>query len=341
MLLEKPDELVPLPDRFEPTRWFFAGWKRAPLAAFLSTCGIPAGQQATLLASPILVEQADGCLVTPPTDLILSLAPEGRAKIYAELEKSPVNVFHQNPFRIRSTDAEQWFSHVGLSQSKVDLATKLTYRRGGALCFCDLEVASHYFPPDELRALIRALYSSDTLLLSLRIRPGDPVEKIAAYWGRNGRESTLKALLKSIERIPDGAELDVSQLMPPLPRAWLNTYPQLARQTHLSADCYWTALNFFRVAPDDRVLEPRLRSEDFSRNYTVVAKPEQLGDVIVFVDAKDVTQHACVFIAGDIVFTKNGARPSLPWVFMRLDEVRALYNNGAPMRAVVFRPHST
>jgi hypothetical protein len=341
MLLEKPAPLIPSTDQILPTRWSFAGWKSGPLGDFLATCGADPGQRAALISATTLTEDATGCVIRPLPETVLALAAETRARIYRELEKHADNIVQQHPFRIRTPDADLWFTRVGLPPEKAALAMRLTYQRGGATCFSDLNVARHFLTPGELTALVRALYSSDTFLLSLRIRPGDPVEKIADYWGHHGRETTLLALLKSVESIPGGGEIDVAQLLPALPRSWVNTYPALIPAMNQNADCYWTALNFFRARAEDSFITESARNAEFRRAYTVVPKATRLGDIIIFVNDKEVTQHACVHVADDIVFTKNGARPNLPWVFMRLDEVRALYENGRPLSVLVFRLNST
>ena len=35
--------------------------------------------------------------------------------------------------------------------------------------------------------------------------------------------------------------------------------------------------------------------------------------------------HSCVYLADDLVFTKNGRSPTQPWVVMKLDDVVAYY----------------
>ena len=45
-----------------------------------------------------------------------------------------------------------------------------------------------------------------------------------------------------------------------------------------------------------------------------------------FLDAKNGDAfHSCVYIADDIVFTKNGRNVLSPWIFMKLDEVKKIY----------------
>jgi hypothetical protein len=335
--LERPVELQPDAEQnLHPTRWHFPHFDATQTAAFLAECGVPAETRKALVA-PLAILGTQGCVLTPPPSAVLELTPQVRAKIYEELGKSPPNVPQRNPFRIQPAHADRWFSDSELPADKVELLQKLTYLQGDTLCFSDAEVARHFLGADEFRALLRALSSTDALLLRLRLEPGDAIEPLARYWGRGGRVSAVRALLHSVAKVPGGAEIDVAALLPPLPRAWLYGYPDPPEHGQPGPDCYWSSLNFFHKTPDDRFLNPVMRSEEFRRHYEVVPRPEQLGDIIVFIDAQQITQHACVYVAEDIVFTKNGTQLTHPWIFMRLPDVQAIYADKQRLSTVVFR----
>jgi hypothetical protein len=337
-LLEKPPELLPNANAtLEPTEWHFAGHDRATLTALLQSCAVTPAQIAELTSTSVLSEGRDGCLLRPLPETVLELSPASRERLYAELEKGDQNVAQRHPFRIRPPEEKAWFARVGLPPEKVTLLRRLIYRRGEALCFADLTVARACLAPSEFAALVRALYSSDTLLIKLRVQTNDPIDRIAAYWGKGGREQSLKTLLQSAARTPGGFEIDAERLLPPLPRTWLYTYPAGAHDAPSVGDCYWTSLNFFREVAEERFLDPASRTREIREHYGLVSQADRLGDVIVFADAQGITQHACVYVAADIVFTKNGAQNGHPWVLMRMDQMRALY--GAPGGTVlVFRP---
>nr|QMS48049.1 hypothetical protein WG33_0248 [uncultured bacterium] len=55
------------------------------------------------------------------------------------------------------------------------------------------------------------------------------------------------------------------------------------------------------------------------------------GDVLMLVKPGGDIIHSCVFIADNIVFTKNGANPSAPWILMTLDDVVAFYPSDEPL----------
>jgi hypothetical protein len=63
----------------------------------------------------------------------------------------------------------------------------------------------------------------------------------------------------------------------------------------------------------------------------------QLGDLIVFMTGPSDIIHSCVYIADDVVFTKNGSRPSNPWMFMRLEDMKDFYPTETPLTVSFLR----
>ena len=50
--------------------------------------------------------------------------------------------------------------------------------------------------------------------------------------------------------------------------------------------------------------------------------------------------HMCVYIAADIVYTKNGGHPYQPWILMKLDDLMVQYASDKPQQWRVFRKKS-
>jgi hypothetical protein len=126
-------------------------------------------------------------------------------------------------------------------------------------------------------------------------------------------------------------------------RKLLYTFPN---ETHGLAgyfpDCHWTSLNFFNYDPLQRLAEPPLATAYTIENFTEVPTASQLGDVIFLMDkAKSNAYHSCVFIADDIVFTKNGRSRLSPWVLMKLGDVHELYSIYQDVVTVAYRRKAT
>jgi hypothetical protein len=47
--------------------------------------------------------------------------------------------------------------------------------------------------------------------------------------------------------------------------------------------------------------------------------------------------HMCVYLADDMVFTKNGANTQQPWVLMKISEMLGEYENEKPFQLVTYR----
>lgn len=61
------------------------------------------------------------------------------------------------------------------------------------------------------------------------------------------------------------------------------------------------------------------------QDYHIVESEFQLGDVIGLLDAEGDLFHVAVYIADDLVFTKNGTSPVSPWTLMPLQRVKDYY----------------
>ena len=115
--------------------------------------------------------------------------------------------------------------------------------------------------------------------------------------------------------------------LPPTARRLLYTFPNSDfGRTGYYPDCHWTSLNFQNPDPLDRLADPPLATAYVLQNYTKVQGPYRYGDVIFLMDgATGNAIHSCVYLADDLVFTKNGRSPTQPWVVMKLDDVVSYY----------------
>jgi hypothetical protein len=67
-----------------------------------------------------------------------------------------------------------------------------------------------------------------------------------------------------------------------------------------------------------------------------VESPYRFGDVLCFLEDGE-GLHTCVFIADDIVFTKNGESLMAPWVLMQLKDVESIYRRSSATRIQGYR----
>jgi hypothetical protein len=122
--------------------------------------------------------------------------------------------------------------------------------------------------------------------------------------------------------------MDLLHLLPSGIRKILYTFPDptQSRSGYLP-DCHWSSLNFFNSQPLDRLADPVQATAYTLEKFTPIDPPYELGDVLFFTDTKTGdAYHSCAYLADNIVFTKNGRSPLQPWVLMRLDSVKNLYD---------------
>jgi hypothetical protein len=120
--------------------------------------------------------------------------------------------------------------------------------------------------------------------------------------------------------------LPITNLLPQFARERLYTYPLPSQPGDPMMDCHWSTLNFFNETPDNRFADPNYTVPYLKDHYYQVAKATRYGDLIFLLDGKGNAIHSAVYIADDIVFTKNGNNYMEPWMLMRLKNLLANYS---------------
>ena len=158
------------------------------------------------------------------------------------------------------------------------------------------------------------------------------------YWGRGGREKLIRPLLESMAKLPGGASINISYLLPPSARNQLYTFPSSwANPQSREQDCVWTAMNFFQDPPDARFLDPAFAREVLRTRYQSVTGKPVFGDIVALLDAAGNGIHLCVYLADDYVYTKNGLTYLQPWVIMKLSDTLACFASESEPHLAVFR----
>ena len=66
-----------------------------------------------------------------------------------------------------------------------------------------------------------------------------------------------------------------------------------------------------------------------------------MGDVMFLATPNDAVIHAAVYIADDIVFTKNGESYTQPWILMHMEDMMDTYAvkhpHSGPLKTLVYR----
>jgi hypothetical protein len=311
--------------RQRPT-WFFENATEQSVERFIGSCDLPRVHKKYLLDKRNWKVTSNGCAITPPDQLLWFLTPQGREQIYTVLGKWPVNYPQALPFRFSDKGFDLRLRSSGLPTARRQMVERLTYRKWGELCFSDLEAAEDLLAPAEFQSLLEALYAIPAYALRLHVDSGSDVTALANYWGKGGRAKRLAPLLKALAKVPGGESINVASLLPQFAQMRLYTYPDAWKDpTGTNQDCFFSALNFFNETADTNFLDPGYVQKVLDSEYAPVNDNPSFGDLMVLINPELHPVHACVFIAENFVFTKNGLNPGQPWVLMRLPDILPTY----------------
>ena len=310
------------------TEWCFPGLTNEAAMALVRGLKLPADQERALCDPARFRAGQGGTILTPPEGIVRRLPATARVRLYEQLAQWPANQFHCDPVFIDAATVDEW-AGPAVSESARQVLRQCAWRQGDALVFSDvpllLETAKS--AADKL-LLMKAMTRTRALIGRLVTNAANPA---MPWWTAGGRHTTAQPLLESAME-GSGRPVDVSSLLPPVPRGLLNTFWQHgAGADGLPPDCHWTCLNFFRAMPDLSLTSPEAAGRCFGEHYAIVSDPPRYGDVWLFRTGPEGSiEHSCVCIAGDVVLTKNGRNPLAPWVLMRLAEVQRRYERRAP-----------
>ena len=314
-----------------PDTWYFPSTTPDLMETFFRSVGLASNQVATLKSSAKAEPRINGLVVTPDPAVVRSLTPEVRARLYSQLAKARLNFDQANSFRFFGTSVDAWLGGALISRETRQLVEPLIYQDGGFLNFADTEIVqAQISDPKERQRLAKALLRQPTLLVELSIESPAEVDGLAEYWGRGGRRLDMRPLLESVAGGSPQHSIDIVHLLPTFARQHLYRYPKLSTgdlDKPLLANCLWSSLNFFNHEADERFLDVNYALDALRTKYYIVESNPQLGDIIGFVDDEGDLFHAAVYIAADLVFTKNGTSPMAPWTIVPLAQVTGYYHS--------------
>lgn len=339
IVTEPPEDLAVACLRQESGTWFFRDLTREQLTALLKSAGLTDSQRDRLCASATGAADINGIVLHPDANAVREMSPEARAVVYSVLAKDPLNTAQNEPSRCPIARSSEWLVSEDVSAETKSLARRLCYPVGKALLFSDTRLVLNTLPTAAQRIeALKMLARQPTLLVKVRIRRNSNIAALAEYWGQGNRRKDVEPILKSLTRVPGGASLDVVHLLPSLPRKLLYTYPAQPQTAGAPRrDCHWTSLNFWNDPPDDRLVDAAYAVGVLLTAYDRVQGPYSFGDVIVLMQDDGVAAHSAVYLADDIVFTKNGRGLTSPWLLMGLADVQAYYERDSPVTVRAYR----
>lgn len=337
--LEAPDPLlaaVAKPNAV--TRWVFEQMSEGGARELLQKHGVPASMIARLF-DPSSRSVADNIVKLYPTvEELASLPMAVRSSLYQELAKSSANEYQRDPVYILGGDLDEWLADSGLSAPQTALFRRLLWKRGEALAFSDIQaLLTLAAGPEQTRDTFRALTRVRSLIVELKLPLRVERDVFLEYWSAGMTDTSQLTFLRSMLRRRADQKVDITHLFPNLARQKVFTFPEL--EWGLKGrfpDCHWTSLNFGAAVPNDDYLDTAKAAARLVGSYLAVEPPYRFGDVLCFLDEGE-GLHTCVYVADDIVFTKNGDSVLAPWVLMQLKDVESVYRRSPSTRIQGYR----
>ncbi|MGC3961496.1 MAG: hypothetical protein QM813_27290 [Verrucomicrobiota bacterium] len=312
----------------EPLQWFFRGYSTAELDQFLARIGLSASESKELRDSSKWRVTAEGIFVHPQLETVLSLASGPRGLLYAELAKDEENAMQNQPFHWLLTDAEHLFDGTRVTPEAIAVFRKLSYVRGKYLLFSDWKALLWALSDSKQREVVtQALMGRFVLFASIHITPQTDRDALMRYWGNGGYARDVRPLLEAAARLPEGTDLSIANLLPPHIRAQINTFPFTAPNEQLN--CHWTTFNFFNTTPQPPA-NVRFWQNQLQSDYSPVTDSPRYGDVLLLFKPDNKLIHSCVYLADDIVYTKNGGSPFAPWQLSTIPDLLVFYSWDLP-----------
>jgi hypothetical protein len=326
--VEPPEEFIFVNETQEPPNWVFPRWTAAQVEELIKSIPLTPEQRAALHDKARWETDPAGVRLRPEAELVLGLDPSARERLYNVLALSAENRPQNTAFSFNPRFLGERLEQSGLTQASIDLFQRLLYRRGDLLLFADMNLVLPRLPDDHERVrFVKTLSRKTTLLAKLRVNPDTDVDKLVAYWGFDGRSKDLRPLLESLRRVPGGAVLDLAHLLPPFARRRIYTYPVPSNDPLAGRrDCHWSSLNFFGEIPDDRFTDQEVAVQTIAANYYQISSGTRLGDLVLLMTRDEKVVHSAVYVADDVVFTKNGPMYTQPWMLQRVDDLLEYYS---------------
>ena len=327
--LEAPDSVIDIVGKPDPVpRWTFPGLSVTMVKDLLIQSGVDLALVERLTSSALCKTTATDTIIFPKLEDLLQIKGAVRDKLYTEISRYPQNDYYTDPVFILSDDVEEWLSEAILNASQKDVVRQLVWHRGKALVFSNVGLLLSYAQTaEEIKNTLRAITRCMSLVVSKKFPLKlDQRETFLRYWIGNQPESPRMIFIKAIAKENDiNDTVDIMHFLPVIMREKLYTFPSLKDGVKgRLPDCHWTSLNFFNLSPRDYYRSTSLAAIQLTQAYNQVSAPYQFGDVLCYTDNGE-GLHTCVYIADNIVLTKNGENILAPWVLLTIEDVSKIY----------------
>lgn len=341
MTISAPEETLPVRKLMEARPlWFFPGLDVQKWNDWLKQLEMPEelrqalGKPDTLRASP------NGLQVIPTSEALWALPDAAKRAFCQVLRQQPDSEYAIG--KIPKAQLAQ-LREAGVSPETIRLFQAAGVEDGKMFYFLDIGEVLRRLPAHvERLRLCKAITLQKTLLARLHVTSDTDVNALLKYWGKACWTTDLHSMLDSLSRVPGGVWVDMVELMPPFPSSLIYTYPKPPAPLAGPAtkqDCHWTSFNYFRDPPEPRLGTFEFVSQCLANEYREVPGDPRYGDIALFCkkDAAQTIVHSAVYLADNVVFTKNGDTLFHPWMLATIQSVLDVYAADGDLRVLYFR----
>jgi hypothetical protein len=323
--LEFPIELLSnltVPSQY--TEWIFQAATHEEMDSNLLVAGLTPDEIAATFAGCSIIQDEDLLRVYPTDEAVLAMPVETRTKLYRLLSQYNQNRFHRRPVYIHTQNLSTWFRGSKVERDAITDVSQLAYPTPNGQGFYLSDVAytmRRAATAIEERQLLQGLLRSNGLIVRLRLNRESLTPGIGDYWTAGYKNKAVMPLLESVVTQNDGSTLDLAHLIPAIPRQYLNQFPETQDGADgRLPDWFWTCYNFFRSSPLAIYADSPERDRFILKDFEPALPPNEFGDMLLLNSSGRII-HGCIYIAADIVYTKNGPDIFSPWILMKIQDV--------------------
>lgn len=327
------------------TTWIFKQPSIEEIQVFLSVQGFTEEEISYLVGnSDVIYVSSVGTRLYPDDELINNMPVPLRQKLYRILSWNPKNRFYNRPLYLNSANVSEWFRNSGVPRIVQSDIARVAYPtatgRGFFLSDVSYLLRQVENSQDE-QTLLRALMRRPTLIVHLKLDADSDLEALSDYWSAGFKNKDILPLMESVVETKEINRIDITHFLPPTPRRNLLSFPSYSEgASGRYPDWFWTCYNFFRFTPSDVYADSDELESLIARDFAFGLSPLQFGDMLLFRDqGKPI--HGCIYIADDIVYTKNSADIYSPWILMRIDELLAYHDMNGNAEVSIHRKRLT
>lgn len=330
--------LVPVPSA--QTEWIFPYETEEELLQALAEDGMSFEEIAYLLKDRHLIITEEFMRIFPSPEVITGMPAALRSKFYRILARFPQNTFHHRPAFLNTANVSLYFKDSDLSVTILQKIALLAYPSpsGHGFFLSDIPYLLKEADGSEAeRRILNALLRVPALMVRLNLSKVESVEGVSNYWKSRFRNKQIAPLFDSIMANPHIQRIDIGHLLPPTARQNLNSFPGMGEGlSGSSPDWFWTCYNFFRFTPVNVYANLEGRDELLAKEFSRGTAPYEFGDMLLL-KSQGRTIHGCIYIAEDIVYTKNGAGLLVPTILMKLQDMVSYHDLEGDIALEIYR----